>query len=208
MIALDQRSIEKEVDLLIKSFEPQLIANTRRDEITAFVTDTITQRLAGAIVVGCGSSSLKSYLPESDLDLVLITSKSSTDSSDDIDYLREVFDSFCEEVSQKDRGLSKYTDMCIRNIEFVNARTKVAHCLVNNVGVDLTINQTGAIASIIFLDEADSIIGKNHLLKRSILLVKVNYTISYAHTNRSAVKFPFLIQHRRGAFLKAHTIQV
>jgi hypothetical protein len=33
--------------------------------------------------------------------------------------------------------------MTIRNIGLVNGRTKVANLMVNNIGVDITVNQTG-----------------------------------------------------------------
>lgn len=33
--------------------------------------------------------------------------------------------------------------MEIRNISFVNARTKVVNCTVQNVAVDITVNQVG-----------------------------------------------------------------
>lgn len=48
----------------------------------------------------------------------------------------------------------------------------MAHCRVNNIGVDVTVNQLGSLASMYFLEEADLIIGRHHLLKRSILLIK------------------------------------
>jgi hypothetical protein len=61
----------------------------------------------------------------------------------------------------------------IRNIEFRNARTRVAHCVVNNMDVDISVNQIFALASNIFLEECDRMIARNHLLKRSTILVKV-----------------------------------
>jgi hypothetical protein len=63
--------------------------------------------------------------------------------------------------------------MNIRNVEFVNARTKVTHCLINNIGVDITVNQIGALSSLVFLEEVDRMIGCDHLFKRSLLLIKV-----------------------------------
>ncbi len=65
-------------------------------------------------------------------------------------------------------------DMIIRNIEYVNARTNLLHCIVNNTHVDITVNQISAFASIIFLEEADRLIGEHHLFKRSLILIKVH----------------------------------
>ena len=65
-------------------------------------------------------------------------------------------------------------DITIRNVEFVNARTKLAHLVVNNLNVDITINQIGALSAATFLEDADILIGGDHLFKRSLLLIKVS----------------------------------
>ena len=49
--------------------------------------------------------------------------------------------------------------MTIRNVEFVNARTKLAHCLVNNISVDVTVNQIGSLLTLTFLEESELITG-------------------------------------------------
>lgn len=63
--------------------------------------------------------------------------------------------------------------MTLRNIEFINARTHVVHCMVDNTNVDITVNQIGALASAAFLEEADKCVGYDHLFKRSLLIIKV-----------------------------------
>lgn len=60
----------------------------------------------------------------------------------------------------------------IRNAEYINARTKLVGCQINNIKVDITCNQLGGLASALLIEEADDLIGFNHLLKRSIILVK------------------------------------
>eukprot|EP00605_Chrysophyceae_sp_TOSAG23-4_P002963 GSChrysophyteH1.ASY1.ANO1.3265.1 assembled CDS len=75
--------------------------------------------------------------------------------------------------------------MTIRNVEFINARTKVCHCVVNNLGVDITINQAGALKTVVFIEECDTFIGKNHLFKRSVLLVKAWAIHESAHCAES-----------------------
>ena len=42
------------------------------------------------------------------------------------------------------------------------------------VAVDIGANQVGDIATVALLEETDQLLGKNHLLKRSLLLIKVN----------------------------------
>lgn len=60
----------------------------------------------------------------------------------------------------------------IRNVSFINARTPIVTMVVGNVVVDLTENQGGSVAASALLEEADRWIGRDHLFKRSLLLLK------------------------------------
>lgn len=65
--------------------------------------------------------------------------------------------------------------MKIQRIEFINARIKVVKCVINQTSLDITANQKSSLASATFLEEADRIIGKQHLYKRSVILIKVSH---------------------------------
>lgn len=60
----------------------------------------------------------------------------------------------------------------IRNVAYINARTPIVTMVVGNVVVDLTDNQGGSVAASALLEEADNLIQRNHLFKRSLLLLK------------------------------------
>ncbi len=60
----------------------------------------------------------------------------------------------------------------IRNVQFINARTPVITVVVGNVHVDVTENQGGSVAASALLEEADNLIQRDHLFKRSLLLLK------------------------------------
>ncbi|KAG2263388.1 hypothetical protein Bca52824_070467, partial [Brassica carinata] len=45
-------------------------------------------------------------------------------------------------------------------------------CLVQNLVVDISFNQLGGISTLCFLEKIDHLIGKDHLFKRSIILIK------------------------------------
>jgi hypothetical protein len=62
--------------------------------------------------------------------------------------------------------------MKIQRIEFINARIKVVKCVINQTSLDITANQKSSLASATFLEEADRIIGREHLYKRSVILIK------------------------------------
>lgn len=108
---------------------------------------------------------MRSYLPESDIDLVLLTKRNPKS------CIPLVFSSLYGAIIDENATFVK--SITIRNIEFVNARINVLNCVVNNTSVDITINQRGTLASLIFLEEADRCIGCNHLFKRSLILIKV-----------------------------------
>lgn len=60
----------------------------------------------------------------------------------------------------------------IRNVSFINARTPIVTMVVGNVVVDLTENQGGSVAASALLEEADNLIQRDHLFKRSLLILK------------------------------------
>lgn len=68
-----------------------------------------------------------------------------------------------------DDGLEKPE---IRNVSYINARTPIVTMLVGNVVVDLTDNQGGSVAASALLEEADNLIQRDHLFKRSLLVLK------------------------------------
>jgi DNA polymerase sigma len=127
---------EDDCDLLLQSIMPTVESFNRRKEVNLFVNDIIRKKLHGDLF-GVGSYCLMTYLPESDIDLVLITDHGSPQ------LLNAVFDAFYDEIASKDENTSIHHTMTIRNIGLVNGRTKVANLMVNNIGVDVTVNQTG-----------------------------------------------------------------
>jgi hypothetical protein len=172
MIAVDQRGIEEEVNLLLQYLAPILDANSRRDNVVLFINSLLTSQLKESVVTGCGSSALRSFLPDSDLDVVVLCPHV-CQAKDEMKILQQIFNSLCDEIGRKDEGTSRFVDFNIRNVEFINARTKVAHCIVNNIGVDMTVNQLGALSCMLLLEESDRFIGMDHLFKKSLVLIKV-----------------------------------
>lgn len=110
-------------------------------------------------------------MPESDLDIVLFT-RNRGDQGRDIEHILGVFNALCREIAlEEERSIS----FKIRNVEFINARIKLSKCYINNIGVDITVNQVGSLATLAFLEEADRAIGQDSLFKRSLLLIKVTF---------------------------------
>ncbi|PSS33256.1 Altered inheritance of mitochondria protein [Actinidia chinensis var. chinensis] len=65
-----------------------------------------------------------------------------------------------------------YTDFVIKNVEYVRAQVRVVKCNVKGIAVDISFNQMGGLSALCFLEQVDKLIGKDHLFKRSIILIK------------------------------------
>ncbi|CAK9164100.1 unnamed protein product [Ilex paraguariensis] len=51
-------------------------------------------------------------------------------------------------------------------------QVKLVKCLVQNIVIDISFNQLGGLCTLCFLEQVDRLVGKNHLFKRSIILIK------------------------------------
>ena len=166
----------RETELLLQSLVPSSRSNRRRRDIMGFIENVLRQgsgQVSNLKLLGSGSFFSRTYLPASDIDLVLSTNDNIMN---EMEHILSVFQALCTEVSLRDSGNSVLSSvqspMTIRNVEFINARTKLCHCLVNNVGVDVTINSVGALTTVLFIEEADRYLAKDHIFKKSLLLVK------------------------------------
>lgn len=145
-------------------------------DIDAFVKETIRRTFPrGSCMGSTGSFPLRCYLPESDLDVVIVNAEGRdlVNGAQESALILRVFNSLCLAIVEADPGIAREAAFVIRNVEFRNARTKLAHCVVNNLDVDITVNQVNALESNLLLEEADRKIGNNHIFKKSVLLLKV-----------------------------------
>lgn len=188
----DIHHLEEAFDYFIRAIQPIQQSNDLRHRIITFLREIIEKKLPHVCLIPTGSTCSRTYLADGDLDLVLISrpsqlssaqsipssssaSTSASPTNQELQLLTSLFSILCEEIHLKESGQSKYSDFTIRNIELINARAKLVHCKVNNIGIDISFNQIGALSGLIFLEEVDHFIGNDHLFKRSLLLVKVSF---------------------------------
>ncbi|KAL9236156.1 hypothetical protein vseg_010857 [Gypsophila vaccaria] len=108
-----------------------------------------------------GSVPLKTYLPDGDIDLTAFCNFNFEDT-----FANEVFS-----VLEAEDG-NPAAKFVVKDVQYIHAEVKLVKCLVQNIVVDISFNQIGGLCTLCFLEEIDRLIGKDHLFKRSIILIK------------------------------------
>ncbi|CAN8278799.1 unnamed protein product [Cochlearia groenlandica] len=151
---------EESTRVIIEQVHPTLVSEDRRRDVIDFV-----QRLV-KITLGCevytfGSVPLKTYLPDGDIDLTVFGGP-----CHDEELALRVFSVL--EREQHNGG----AEFIVKDVQLIRAEVKLVKCLVQNIVVDISFNQLGGICTLCFLEKVDHLIGKDHLFKRSIILIK------------------------------------
>ena len=141
-----------------------------------------------------GSDPLRTYLPDSDIDITIllrhnevppppITSATTSSSSSnpeehksphshppvaDTSYIKTTFDRIYNRLHQL-----KQSDNQLSDIAIVDAGVKVVKFKYQGIPLDVSINQYSGVASLWVLERIDRIFGRNHLFKKSMLLIKI-----------------------------------
>jgi hypothetical protein len=158
---LDEELTDR-VEDLIKFVMPTSASEQRYSDALAFI-ENIIKKAIGAEVYAHGSYALKTYLPDADLDVSAFFSKALNTS-----WVQRVVNALCQEANVA------ATDprFAVRSVTFVNADTRVVKCQIGRISIDISGNQVGALATLGLFEEIDRLVGRDHLFKRTVLLVK------------------------------------
>lgn len=118
-----------------------------------------------------GSVPLRAYLPDGDIDICAFPA-AGTNSAQWFARFQS-----CLEAQARDAATS---ELPVKNITVVNADVKILKALVGTILVDISVNKAGGIGALCFLEEVDRVIGKDHLFKRAILLIKAWWCVRLA----------------------------
>lgn len=145
---------------VVRRVQPTEASERRRAEVVDYARRIVGTAL-GCEVFVFGSVPLKTYLPDGDIDLTVIgnTSCGST-LIDDVYYILG---------SGEENGDAEFE---VKDLEHIDAEVRLIKCTIGNIIVDISFNQTGGICAVSFLELVDRKVGKNHLFKRSIILIK------------------------------------
>nr|XP_043610073.1 uncharacterized protein LOC122581831 [Erigeron canadensis] len=145
---------------VLNCIHPTLDSEDKRKDVIEFVQTLIRLKLR-LEVFPYGSVPLKTYLPDGDIDLTVL----STPNLDE--YLPRDVLRVLEEEELK--GNTKFQ---VKDTQFIDAEVKLVKCLVQDIVIDISFNQLGGLCTLCFLEQVDRLAGKDHLFKRSIILIK------------------------------------
>ncbi|GJQ97480.1 hypothetical protein Tco_0008619 [Tanacetum coccineum] len=184
---------EKAAEGIISKFQPTIIAERKRDSVISYLQRLLKHNLdcemlklefgdilkafcpnaepsrvdhqaeleleVKLMVFAYGSVPLKTYLPDGDIDLSAIGANTH-------DFIKDIASLLESE------GKNSSAEFVVKDVQLIGAEVKLVKCMVQNLVVDISVNQIGGLSTLCFLEQVDRIIKKDHLFKRSIILIK------------------------------------
>eukprot|EP00750_Incisomonas_marina_P030411 INCI7494.3.p1 GENE.INCI7494.3~~INCI7494.3.p1 ORF type:complete len:1039 (-),score=135.20 INCI7494.3:370-3486(-) len=184
-------SLLERTDKLLDWLAPTPEAHRRRMAVFQFIRSVVSDCFGpGAKTVLIGSCALKTYLPDADIDMSVFVPRSYNQAADPVASLTAHICKAMQE-QQAARAASRLSSatpkkqhhrhgdprrqppLHFHSVTCISADTCVIKCIVDNMSVDITFGQENAVASLELFERFDaSYIGQNHILKKSILLLK------------------------------------
>ncbi|KAM1167099.1 hypothetical protein EV2_029921 [Malus domestica] len=151
---------EQAIQEIVSKIQPTLAAHQTRTEVIQYVQNLITCNV-GCQVFPYGSVPLKTYLPDGDIDMTAFGS-----ANIDKVFATDVY------AIMKGEENNEASPFHVKDVHYIDAEVKLVKCIIQNIVVDISSNQLGGFSTLHFLEQVDNYIGKNHLFKRSIILIK------------------------------------
>ncbi|KAJ9185481.1 hypothetical protein P3X46_005114 [Hevea brasiliensis] len=145
---------------IIAQVQPSFVSEERRKAVIDYVQRLIRNSV-GCEVFPFGSVPLKTYLPDGDIDLTAFGGMNSEET---------LANDVCSVLEREDQN--RTAEFVVKDVQLIRAEVKLVKCLVQNIVVDISFNQLGGLCTLCFLEQVDRLIGKNHLFKCSIILIK------------------------------------
>lgn len=160
MAALALEAAGAAADEVVRRVRPTEASERRRAEVVDYARRLVGSAL-GCEVFAFGSVPLKTYLPDGDIDLTVLGSTS---------YDSTLVNDVCCILESEEQNSD--AEFVVKDLERIDAEVRLIKCTIENIIVDISFNQTGGICTLCFLELVDRKVEKNHLFKRSIILIK------------------------------------
>eukprot|EP00792_Barthelona_sp_PAP020_P005548 TRINITY_DN2698_c0_g2_i1.p1 TRINITY_DN2698_c0_g2~~TRINITY_DN2698_c0_g2_i1.p1 ORF type:complete len:579 (+),score=127.37 TRINITY_DN2698_c0_g2_i1:122-1858(+) len=152
-------------DELVRALQPSERAIRHRLSIFKFIKNIVNETINSKCFL-YGSVKLRTFLPDGDIDVGCDCSDCNCSPLELLIKLEKEF------IRCMNSYNYSYPTIFIQEVELVRADVPVLKLIVNDYQVDITINQFQGLFTITFLEEMDRLIGKNHLFKKSTILIK------------------------------------
>ncbi|KAG4196570.1 hypothetical protein ERO13_A06G179700v2 [Gossypium hirsutum] len=149
---------EQRTQEILCIIQPSLVSEQNRQNIIAYFQRLI-KGYYGIEVFPFGSVPLKTFLPDGDIDLTALSHQN----------MEENLARYICGILQHNQQNS---EVLVQDVQYIRAQVKIVKCTVNDIPVDISFNQTAGLSALCFLEKVDQLIGKDHLFKRSIILIK------------------------------------
>jgi len=165
---LERRAVlDSNVHQLLVAIQPNAASELRRLSIARHVIDFIRACFpefpTEAFVFG--SVPLKTYLPDGDIDISLFCPQ-------DSEYLKEVWATRLLRALETEAATSTDPLFRVRDAQLIQAEVKLVKFSIADVIVDISFDTLGGLCTAAFLESVDRALGRNHLFKQSVLLIK------------------------------------
>ncbi|KDO29813.1 hypothetical protein SPRG_19699 [Saprolegnia parasitica CBS 223.65] len=153
----------RHADHMVELFGPTVDSERVRTKLMRALASVLEPVVSVATFYPSGSYPLKTYLPDSDIDVCLVLSDDTASATWHADVTQALL-----AAATSDQKV----ECTVRNVTFVNAEVRVVKCTIDNVSIDVTANRFGALGAVSLLHEMDLRVGQHHLFKRSLILIK------------------------------------
>lgn len=165
--ALPARSLDKRAQELVDILKPTAEAVVHRKSVVRYISQHIKQTL-GAAAFPIGAYALNTYLPDDWLHLSAFLCQ-----GQEATWFMKVNEVLCKASNTQGGNATESGHHNISNVNFVNEdESRAIRCTTDGVNLDMTANSIEEVYQSVFLEEVDVLLGKDHLLKRGILLLK------------------------------------
>ncbi|KAL6784281.1 PAP8 [Auxenochlorella protothecoides x Auxenochlorella symbiontica] len=160
---------EQRVTALLSALQPSPASEARRLAIARLICSIIRKCFHNEFEVEAflfGSVPLRTYLPDGDVDVSIFCSRRTDQAT-----LRGVWAPRLVRALEWEARRGP-VHLPIRDIQVIQAEVQLVKCIVSGVVVDISFETVGGLCTVAFLESMDRRIGRAHLFKRSILLIK------------------------------------
>lgn len=158
------RNVNSEIGEVIRLVQPNTQSEAHRSSVMALV-ETLIRKTLGAKIFPYGSFALKTYLPDSDINVCAFFTHN---------HQKTWYQRAMKALSRDDSSCGIKHRFPIHGAEFVSTTDsgKVIRAQVADYTFQICANVPHVLSSCALFEEVDRLVGKNHLFKRAILLTK------------------------------------